>query len=219
MTIFKNLTIIGTSHIATESIKEVETQILNLKPEVIALELDLLRFQKLTSKQQKKIHFSFRKGFLLNLIGAWIEKKLGEKVGTIPGEEMKTAINLAKKENIKISLIDQDIRITLQKLSKEFTFKEKLRFLKDILLGILSKQKIKIDLTKVPDKKLIKKVITNIKKRYPSIYKVLVEERNEIMAKKLITLMQQYKTVLAIVGAGHVDDLIEKIKCLSQKKS
>ena len=44
----QNLIIIGTSHIAVESIDEVTTAIAELKPEIIALELDLKRFKRLT---------------------------------------------------------------------------------------------------------------------------------------------------------------------------
>ena len=221
MVTLKNLTIVGTSHIAIESIKEVEKTIKKIKPTIIALELDPIRFKKLLSKKQKINLWRNigSKGFLFNLIGAWAEKKLGEKVNIVPGSEMKTAIRIAKEENIKIALIDQDIRITLRKLSKEITFKEKLTFIKDILFSILStKSKIKIDLTKVPNKNFIKKIIKDVKKRYPNVYRILVEERNKVMAINLITLMRYNKPIVAIIGAGHEEDLIKKIKCLSKNK-
>ncbi len=221
MDTFKNLTIIGTSHIAIQSIEEVKQSIKKIHPDIIALELDVIRFKKLISKNQKINLWKNigTQGFFFNLIGAWAEKKLGEKVNILPGSEMKTAIKLAKKEKIKIALIDQDIRITLKKLSKEITFKEKLTFLKDILFSIFSfKNKIDIDLTKVPEKNFIKKIIRDVKKRYPNVYRILVKERNKIMAVNLITLMNTNKTILAIVGAGHEEDLIRDIKCLSKNK-
>ncbi len=221
MNTFKNLTVIGTSHVAIESIKEVEKAIKKTKPFVIALELDNLRFKKLISKKQKVNLWKNigSQGFLLNLIGAWIEKKLGEKVNIKPGSEMEAAIKLAKKEDIKIALIDQDIRITLKKLSKGITFKEKLTFFKDIFLSLFTKKnKINIDLTKVPEKNFINKIIKDVKKRYPNVYRILVEERNKIMAVNLITLMNYNKPILAIVGAGHETGLINEIKCLLKKK-
>ena len=48
-----NLTIIGTSHIASQSLKEVEKFIEDNKPEIIALELDAKRFYAITHKQKK----------------------------------------------------------------------------------------------------------------------------------------------------------------------
>ena len=221
MITFKNLTIIGTSHIALQSIKEVKEAIKLINPHIIALELDSLRFKKLTSKNKKNnlLRGIGSRGFLLNLVGAWAEKKLGEKVNISPGSEMKAAIEIAKKENIKIALIDQDIRITLKNLSKNFTLKEKLRFLKDLLLSMFTnKNKINIDLTKVPEKDFIKKIIKEVKEKYPNLYKALVEDRNKVMAANLITLININKPVLAIVGAGHEEDLIKEVKWLLKNK-
>ena len=98
----------------------------------------------------------------------------------------------------------------LRKLKAKFTLKEKLRLVKNILLAPFTAQKIKIDLRKVPEQKLINKLTLQLKKDYPSVYEVLIEERNMIMAEKLIKLMQENKKVLAVVGAGHIGG-IEKI--------
>jgi pheromone shutdown protein TraB len=161
------------------------------------------------------------KGFLFNIIGAWIEKKLGKMVGVEPGSEMMTAINLAKKHNIKIELIDQDIELTLQRISKELTWKERLNFVIDILKGIfLRKSELRklgitnIDLTRVPSKSLIKKLTKIMKERYPGLYRVLVEERNNVMAANLKKIMEDFpdKKIVAVIGAGHEDELMDLIK-------
>jgi len=220
---YKNLYIIGTSHISKQSVKEVESTIITIKPKIVALELDKNRFQALLTKKQEKLKLKHLrtiglKGFLFGIIAAYLQKKLGKIVGMKPGSEMKKAIILAKKMKIKLALIDQDIQITLKKLSKRITMKEKLRFLKEIILSPFSKEKIKIDLKKVPEKKLIKKLTSKLKKDYPSLYLTLVKERNIIMAKNLNKLMQDYKLVLAIVGAGHEEDIIKIIKYDIHKK-
>jgi pheromone shutdown-related protein TraB len=207
---YKNLTIIGTSHIAKESILEVKNFILNNKPEIIALELDKKRFIGLINKKKLKfidIKEIGIKGFLINLVGAYIEKKLGKLVGVSPGSEMITAINLAKKNNIKIALIDQDISLTLKKLSNKITLKEKIRILIDIFKGIiLKKPDIEpFDLSKVPKEEVIIKLINKVKERYPNIYEILIKERNEHLAKNLYKIMNENndKKILAIIGAGH----------------
>ena len=212
----RNLIIIGTSHISKQTIKEVTSIIEKESPDIIALELDQLRFNKLISNKKEK--FNIKNINLLNIIGAYIEKKLGDKVGVSPGAEMKTAINLAKKNNIELELIDQDIRITLKKLKRELTFKEKIKIVYDIIKSALFQSGLKIDLTKVPEKKVINSLLKIVKKRYPSIYKVLVEERNAFMAKRLYSLMSTNKKILAVVGAGHEEGIINIIKCYSQKK-
>ena len=95
---YKNLTIIGTSHIAQESIDEVTKAIENAKPSVIALELDPKRFQALLQKGKKDYFYILRKvgikGSLFSLIGEWAERKLGRIVKVKPGSEMLAAIKL-----------------------------------------------------------------------------------------------------------------------------
>lgn len=214
---YHNLIIIGTSHIANESILLVKEKINEMKPDIVALELDQLRFEALLYEKKHKnrlsdIRYIGLKGFLFNLIGAYIENKLGKIVNVKPGSEMKAAIIAAKQNNADIALIDQDIRITLKNLSKSFTWKEKLRFIAEIIKSFFKREKIKIDLTKVPNKKLIKKLTDKMKRDYPSIYKVLIDDRNKVMAKNLYKLMPTGKKIIAIVGAGHEDEIIGLIK-------
>ena len=69
-----------------------------------------------------------------------------------------TLIKLAKKKNIEIALIDQDIEITLKRLSQELTWKEKFKFIIDLIkAAIFRKKELDFDLTKVPKKKVIKR--------------------------------------------------------------
>lgn len=216
----KNLILIGTSHIAQQSIDDVKVAVLTYKPKVIAIELDRKRMEALLHPQRRKIRLSDIKkvgfkGFLFNAFGAWAEKKLGKIVAVPPGSEMKTAIMLARETNALIALIDQDIHITLKRLSKEMTLREKARFLKELLLSMFIKRpKITFDLRKVPNEEIISKLTKRMKKEYPSIHKVLIEERNQTMAKALYKIMNDYKDekVVAVVGAGHEKDIAQLLK-------
>ncbi|MEK6834631.1 MAG: TraB/GumN family protein [Nanoarchaeota archaeon] len=213
---YQNLTLLGTSHIAKQSLLEVKKFILEEKPEIITLELDRGRLYGLLNKRKLKLNdikdIGIR-GFVLNLIGAYVEKKLGKLVGVNPGSEMKLAFKLAKENKIQIFLIDQEISITLKKLIKKFTLKEIFRFMADLFKGfILRKNDIEpFDLRKVPEEELIIKVIEKVKERYPSIYEVLIKERNEYMAKALYKIMDDNKDkkILSIMGAGHEKGVYE----------
>jgi pheromone shutdown-related protein TraB len=219
---YKNLTIIGTSHIAQESVNEVRKTIEDERPEIIALELDYKRYHALQNPGKKSYLAILRsvglKGFLFSLIGEWAEKKLGKIVNVKPGTEMLTAIKMAKKENIRIALIDQDIEITLRRFSKAITWKEKFRIIGDIIKAPFSRQKIKFDLRKVPPKKLVAKLLKEVKQRYPNFYRVLVEERNVVMANNLYNLMKTDKRIMAVIGAGHEEELVELIKRLEKEE-
>jgi pheromone shutdown-related protein TraB len=219
---YKNLSILGTSHIARQSLEQVAATIESHKPDIIALELDKQRLIALFSSPQKREWLSLKnirkigvQGIIFNIIGALIEKKLGKMVGVKPGSEMKLAYRIAQQKKLRVALIDQPIERTLHNFSKKFTWKEKFRLLGDLIKGLFKKgPMIKIDLTKVPEEKMIELMIKEVRKKYPNFYKVLVEDRNKVMANNLAALMNMFpdKRILAIVGAGHGNDLLKLIK-------
>lgn len=222
MRYYKNLIIIGTSHISPESVKSVESLILDKKPAVVAIELDKGRFLGLMAGEKSKIGLKEIKrigikGYLFAKLGQWIEKKLGSRIGVSPGDEMIKAAKTAEAIKSKIALIDQPIEATLKKFSKRITWKEKLRFIWDLLTGwFRNDMKIKVDLKKVPEENVIEQMIDIVRRRYPNVYDVLIAERNVIMAKHLNKLMQNYNSVIAVIGAGHEKEVIAEIKRLGE---
>src|SRR3989344_1091225 len=137
-----NLNIIGTSHIAKQSIEEIKKAVEEFQPQIIAVELDAQRATALMQEQKSKI--SWRdiqkigvKGYAFVKIGHYIQQKLGKSVGISPGSEMKTALEIAHKNNLQAALIDQPINVTLKNFSKELTWKEKWRFFSDMIKGLL----------------------------------------------------------------------------------
>ena len=213
---------IGTSHIAKQSIDEIKTAIENYNPDIIAVELDTERAHALLSKTKRKtsarsaLKFGLT-GYLFALLGQHAQQKLGRAVGVEPGEEMKTALELAKEKKKDIALIDQPIHITLTNISQGFGWKEKGRFLADIVKGVIQPRKqakmmgFDFDLNKVPENELIEKMMTYLHTRYPSLHKAIIDDRNKYMVKKIINLIRTNpeKKILVIVGAGHIKGMKE----------
>ncbi len=224
---YRNLVIVGTSHIAGQSVEEVKKTILSIRPAVVAIELDRRRLFSMLNKDAKK-RLSLRdirsigfKGYLFSLFGEYFEKKLGQKTGFAPGDEMLTGYHLGREVGAKIALVDQDISITLRRFSEKLTWREKWRFLRDIFSSIFFARRqmrkygiSNIDLNKVPEEKIIRKLTGYLKENYPNVHLVLVEERNIILAKNLSHLMASHpdSEIVAILGAGHVGDVLKLIK-------
>lgn len=221
------LHIIGTSHIAKQSIEEIETAYKIFDPDIIAIELDTKRAHTLLAPKNEKnpknglspkaIFELGLTGYLFALLGQSAQQKLGKAVGVDAGDDMKTALLLGANNKKEIALIDQPIEITLKNISKGFGWREKGRFLSDIAKGLLRPKKqaelmgIDFDLKKVPEDELIEKMMLYLQKRYPSLHKAIIEDRNKYMVKKLIQLMRknQDKKILVIVGAGHLKGMKE----------
>lgn len=240
---FKNITLIGSSHIAKESVNEIRKSCAEINPDIVAIELDENRLAVLVSEMNEKKSYNKNEngkkkkrnrslsnifkiglnGYIFSLIGEFAEKKLGNIVGTKPGIDMISAYQYAQENKKKVALIDQDIRKTLKNLSKSITWKEKWQFVKDLFNAFILKKPDpdfdiehfkKLDLNKVPSDKLIVKMMKHTKKKYPNIYRVLVEDRNKIMAKNLVIISKKFpeEKVLAIVGAGHEKEMGKLMK-------
>jgi pheromone shutdown-related protein TraB len=218
---YQNLTLIGTSHISRQSKIEVRKAILEIEPSIVAIELDKQRLQGLLSNKKSKIRVrDIRKigvrGYLFAIVGSWAQQRLGKMVGSKPGDEMKEAVKSAAKIKAKVALVDQNVTITIKKLFKTLTFREYFRFFADIVKGLIfRKSEIEpFDLNKIPSEKIIEKMVGLVKDRYPSVYKVLISDRNEYMARRIISLMKTNpdQKIIAIVGAGHQKGMIKIIK-------
>jgi pheromone shutdown-related protein TraB len=222
----KNITLLGTSHIAQGSVNEIINTIETSKPDIVAVELDKNRLAALLQKGKRpsllrligKIGVT---GMLFALIGAYMQRKLGKIVGVQPGEDMLAAVKTAGKHKLPLFLIDQNIEVTLARFSKFFTWREKFRLLKDIFMALFfQKRQLKkygfdtIDLTSVPPKKLIHQLIGRVKEEYPSVYQVVIHERDMFMSLALIGIVKEHpdKQILAVVGAGHEEGMMEFLK-------
>ncbi len=240
---YKNILIVGTSHISKQSIVRLKESFKEHKPEIVCLELDSGRYSSLM--QNKKRSFNPRiisivgvKGYLFAIIGGVVQKFLAKKTGMVPGIDMKTASHLAKKDKAQILLIDQNINITLRNFSKKISKIDKKNFRFDLLWGIITsiigknlfmKLKLKpnlkhkiinrlshptselFNIKDIPNSDVVEKLIGTVKKLYPSVYKILIHDRNKFMATNLhnISLKFPDKNILAVVGAGHVSGMIE----------
>jgi pheromone shutdown-related protein TraB len=199
--------IIGTSHVAKESIRKVR-QAFKEPPDIVAVELDPGRAYALRNKIKRPKNFTLLRtlgmaGFLFYITAEFIQKKLGKVLNLEPGAEMLAAIKQAEFHEIPVALIDRDIQITLKRFSRHFKKREILRMIWDSL----TKFKLgKIDLNKTPSQELVEFVIEHTKKRYPSLYKILIDERDKHMAKRISLIKKKNpdKNILAVVGAGHV---------------
>jgi pheromone shutdown-related protein TraB len=219
---FENrIKIVGTNHISLKSQEDIKKAFLEFKPTNICVELDSQRLYSILHPQSQKISLKLIKslgfkGFLFMLLAKYVQQKLGRLVGVKPGSEMLFAINLAKNNNLTLNLIDKPIDKTIKRLMKKLSFKEKWFFVVDLFKGFLFKSKqpkIKINLAEVPSEDLIYSLLIQLKSRYPTVYSVLIDERNHFMAKKIVLLLKKNpeNTFLIVIGAGHKKEIFSLI--------
>ncbi|MBW9221220.1 TraB/GumN family protein [Methanothermococcus sp. SCGC AD-155-M21] len=220
--------LIGTAHVSEDSVNKVEQAILEIDPDLIAIELDNERFFALLNENGDKNHPKknidllkiIKEGniglFLIHSILANFQRDIGEKFNIKPGSEMKKAVELAKTYKKPLSLIDRPINITLKRALDSMSLKEKLT----LLYGLLDdKDTVKLD------KESLNKMVDNaeeltnlLNELSPSLYRVLVDERDRYMAKNIFDITSGRERILVVVGAGHVNGIVNYLKKLEKNE-
>jgi len=203
--------IIGTAHVSQKSVEEVITSIDEWHPDVVAIELDQGRYLGL-KQQQKNPEINDileAKNFtqlLVQWILAYIQRKIGMDVGVEPGAEMKAAIVAAEEKNVKIALIDRDIRVTLHRFWASMSFFEKAKMVYALLGSIVVATKEGgdiIDIEELKNEDIVTSAMEEFYRYSPGGAKALIGERDAFMSYNLIGLASENERILAVVGAGH----------------
>ena len=210
----KLLTIIGTAHVSEESVNEVKDAIYEQHPDIVAIELDRGRYAKIKNKimgieeddeisvtriiKENKVGL-----FLVNTLLGYFQSKIGDEVNVDPGSEMIGAIEACEDLNIPIALIDREINITLQRALNKMGFMEKAKFAYGLLLSIfgLDDDEDDIDIEELKKSETIDDMMEIFKDEAPSVYEVLVHERDAYLAGRIMQI--PHEKVIAVVGAGH----------------
>lgn len=208
------LTIIGTAHVSEESVNEVKDAIYEQHPDIVAIELDRGRYAKLKNKMMgieeddeisvTRIIKENKVGlFLVSTLLGYFQSKIGDEVNVDPGSEMIGAIEACEDLNIPIALIDREINITLQRALNKMGFMEKAKFAYGLLLSIfgLDDDEDDIDIEELKKSENIDDMMEIFKDEAPSVYEVLVHERDAYLAGRIMQI--PHEKVIAVVGAGH----------------
>lgn len=213
----KKIWIVGTAHISKNSANLVKEVIEIIKPDRVCIELDEKRYKAIT--ERKKWETSDIKTIIkekqlvtliINIVLASYQKKMGEKLGTAPGIEFLEAINKAKELEIPIELCDRDVRITLKRSWNSMSFWQKLKFMFSGMDSLDEDELTEEKLNEIKQKDTLNKLLQDFGKAIPVLKRILIDERDQYLASKIINT--DGERLVAIVGAGHVQGIIETLQ-------
>lgn len=214
----KDIYLLGTAHVSKASAEQAENLIRDKKPDSVVIELCQSRYDTLLNPDKwKKTDIvsviKQGKGYVLlsQLILSSFQRRIGKSLNIRPGAEMLAAANVADEIGSEIVLGDRDVGITLKRVWKSLSFLSGAKLLSVLLDSLMTKSseisEEEIEKLKASDN--LDEMMTGFAKQFPEITQSLIYERDSYLASKIKNAPG--KTVVAIVGAGHVPGIKKNI--------
>lgn len=206
------ITLIGTGHVFDLS-AAVHHHLQQLQPNVVCMELDKPRYTSLVQRRNSPVAQRDTSSLpvvyrLLSRFQEGVAKEYGVNVG----DEMLAADAYAHQHNVPIELIDMNAQQLFTHMWSSMSLLERARlFFGSIFGGLLvSRKRIEKELEDFQEH--YDTYLDEIAQRFPTIKKVLIDDRNKYMADKLVKLNQKYDQVVALVGDGHIPGLTQLLE-------
>jgi len=205
--------LVGTAHVSRESTELVAEVVRRERPDHVCVELDAQRYQALTQKSRWEsldlkqiIKRKQLATLLINLLLASYQKRIGDKLGVLPGTELLEAIRIAEEEGIPYSLSDRSIRVTMLRAMRSMSVYQKSKLFAALLATAFSGEEISEEqLRELRKKDVLSQVMQDLADVLPSLKQVLIDERDAYLAEKI--LQSEGERVVAVVGAGHLQGI------------
>ena len=199
------ITLLGVGHVFVIS-EQVRAMVLSRRPEVVCLELDPARFRALMDRDRA----GGARVPLQYVLLAQVQRRIAGKFESEAGAEMMAAASAAREVGAKVALIDMDASTVFGRLWRAMSFREKVHLMFGALVGLVaSKEAIEKEVESYEDREV--EYLEALGSEYPSIKRVLIDERNRHMADRIASIASQHGDVMAVVGDGHVPGLVEAL--------
>ena len=206
----RKITLVGTAHVSKESVEEVKETIKNIQPDCVAVELDEKRADSIKNpsrySQLDLVKVLKRKeGFLLlaNLMLSSYQRRMGLNAGVKPGDEMIAAMNAAEEANIRCTLVDRPIQITLKRAWGKNSFWGKCKLFSTLIASAFSKEEVNPEeIEKLKERNEMDSMMNELSEYMPVIKEVLIDERDQYLASKIWE--SEGNNIVAVLGAGHL---------------
>ena len=179
-----------------------------LDPERAALLRERAREQSLPPGQRPATRSG---GPLLFRLWGRLQERLARDMGVLAGGEMLQVAEFASRSGLPTYLVDDPLRETAPRLLASLSGRERVRLLLSTLAAFL----IPTGLMKGSLEDYAEgrdELLVALRKSYPGLTRVLVDERNEHMAARLASLARQTPRVAAALGDAHLPGVSEILR-------
>ncbi|WP_035235829.1 TraB/GumN family protein [Desulfobacter vibrioformis] len=214
----KQIILIGTAHVSRHSAQLVSDTIASQQPDSVCVELCNNRLAALQDKDRwqnmdivKIIKEKKALMLFMNLLLASFQKKIADKFGIKPGQEMINAIEAAEKTGAAIIPADREIQTTLSRIWRGMGVWEKIKLIFSMVLSFGQSDDIEeADIEKMKHQDILQSLLSEIKEDHPIIGEILINERDQFLAQSIRSAPGN--KILAVVGAAHVPGILKYIE-------
>lgn len=214
----KEVVLVGTAHVSSESVEDVEQVLDEEGPDVVCVELDPQREEALRDRSGWRgmdipTALKERKGgmLLLNVILSIEQRRMGDAFDVTPGREMLHAMDLAAERGIQTELIDRDIQETVQDALNSLTLLEKARLLYGMFGAFFKDEEVTAeDVEAMKEQGVIEELVAEMGTDFPALKEAFLTRRDRHMAARIRDTNAD--KVMAVVGAAHVQGIAEHLR-------
>ncbi len=202
--------LIGSAHIVDLS-GPIRERLSALPLQAVALELDAERAAVLEGPPGTTARRRGSSPLLIRFWGA-LQRRLGEELGQGAGGEMRAAAQFAREQHLPIFLIDDPFNLTVRRLLSSLSPSERIRLLLGAVLGlVIPARTVKRELDRYSE--VPTDYTDQIRTQFPSVARVLIDERNQHMASRLEEMWRRgLRHIAVVVGDAHVPGLTEELQ-------
>ncbi|KAK2379904.1 TraB family protein [Trifolium repens] len=198
--------VVGTNHISKESSKQVEDIIKFLKPETVFLELcssreHILYREKLkVPTEEDMIAMWKKKHNIFAILHSWFIAELANELDVYPGAEFRSGYREAKKYGAKVALGDRQQHITLKRTWRKLPLMHIIRLFNPFYYQEINFSDPLSSSDYVKRRQILSELL-------PTVMETIVHERDKYMSHTLLRVASQNRSVVAVVGRGHLQGI------------
>jgi pheromone shutdown protein TraB len=208
------LTLIGSGHVfqVRDTIRQA---VLALRPDIVFVELDRGRLHALVERQKAggaPLPPPPTAGFVQKRLQRF-QEQVASLYGADVGEEMLAAVQAGQEVGARIALIDPPADDTVRRVLKELTWRERLRA-GGLLVGggVASlfrrggRDDLEEELRRYQEDPAA--ALEDLRRRFPTLHRIVIAERDALMARRIAHLLKGARHGVAVVGDGHVPGML-----------
>jgi pheromone shutdown-related protein TraB len=214
----REIVLVGTAHVSTQSVELVERVIREYKPDSVAIELCEGRYKNLKDPDRWRdtdLVAIIRQGrayvLMAQLLLSSFQRRMGDKLKIKPGAEMLTAAKTAEEVGAAIQLADRDITITLKRAWRSLGLKGAFKLFYSLLLSFVERppEISEADIERLKNSDALEEALGELSRIFPEVRSALIDERDQFLSQRIREAPGN--RVVAVVGAAHVPGIKREI--------